>query len=58
MTEKEFFKLPFRDMVADVAGRALLELVRGVKWESIFHTVATEICHWRMNQPDIKLEKR
>lgn len=51
-TEK-FAKLTFREMVAEVAGQALLELVRGSKWETIFHIAANDICAWRMSQPDV-----
>lgn len=49
----EFAALDFKAMVGDVAGRALLELVAGTRWNSIFHTVANDICAWRMSQRDV-----
>lgn len=45
-----FRKLKFQDMVDDVAGRALLKLVKGVEWQSIFYAAALEISQWQANQ--------
>ena len=52
--EKEFAALSFGDMVTDVAGRALCEFVKGSPWRSVIYSVATDICGWRMSQPDIQ----
>lgn len=57
IAKPEFAALSFKEMVRDVAGRALLELVQGTKWESIWHSAASEICAWRMSQEDITGKK-
>jgi hypothetical protein len=54
----EFASLTFQDMVTDVAGRALCELVKGTVWRSIIYNSANEIVGWRMSQPDIKAAQK
>ena len=57
-TKSKYEALDFQSMVKIVAEDALLELVSGTKWESIFYTAATKICAWRMAQSDIKRDAR
>jgi hypothetical protein len=58
MAKKELFsdfeKLDFTAMSNDVAGRALLSLVRGEQWSSIIRTVAQEVCTWKDAQTKMK----
>lgn len=53
IAEHSFAKLTFQEMVSDVAGRSLEQLIRGTLWRTIFLSAANEICAWRMAQPDI-----
>jgi hypothetical protein len=50
---KEFAALNFKAMVKTVAGEALLAMVSGEKWESIFYRAIGDACAWRMSQQDV-----
>lgn len=49
----EFASLGFREMVTDIAGRALGSFVQGTAFHSVIHTAVQDACAWRMSQPDV-----
>lgn len=50
LANKEFAKLDFKTMVDTVAGDAILKLVKGDSWNSIFYQAAVDIVGWKEAQ--------